>query len=611
MGTIHIRRGWQIAVVTAYLAVTAGAFAAAPLVSATIEPAQITVGESAQLTITNLGTGMEPVALPVVSGLEFRVVGQSRRIEIVNGATLATTSIVVRITPQVAGIFTIPGITPKSQPLVLRVDPDNAIGTPSRSGSFSSAGSPPIIAGGATANGIRMTADGSAFVRLTVPKREVYVGESVPIEIEVGMRAGFVSSLNGLPTLTGNDFTLDNLSHKPERNERSIDGKLFSLLTWHSALAAIKPGIFSLSVETPLTVRIRTRPQRESMLDDLLGDPFLQNIFGATVSKDISVASPPSELTVLALPTQGRPADFSGAVGTFKIASDISSTTAAAGDPLTLRMHVTGSGNFDRVDTTMLEHVDQWKTYPPKSSFIPSDAIGYQGEKTFEQPLIASRPGAQILPGLAFSYFDPASRRYETARSAPLRLTISPSLADSTLNYPQVPASGATPAANQGHAGLRPDHVAAEIFANSLVPLYLQPRFLAIPSILALLFAGGWLGARRDPNDNASVRHRATAKAAHRALAQMDAAARCGDSTLFFNSARSALQQAQAARRQAATEQMTTADIDARLGGDSDDIHRLFALADEAQYSGHEPTAADFARWMQIVRYQLMGEQAS
>ncbi len=62
-----------IAIIIAYLAM-APAFAAAPLVSATIAPAQITVGESAQLTITSLGSGMEPISLPVVPGLEFRVV---------------------------------------------------------------------------------------------------------------------------------------------------------------------------------------------------------------------------------------------------------------------------------------------------------------------------------------------------------------------------------------------------------------------------------------------------------------------------------------------------------------------------------------------------------
>src|SRR5208337_1754930 len=108
-----------------------------------------------------------------------------------------------------------------------------------------------------------------------------------------------------------------------------------------------------------------------------LGGPFLQNFFNGIVPKDITIASPPSELKVLPLPTEGRPKDFSGAVGNFKIASDISAASAAAGDPLTLRLHITGTGNFDRVDSTMLDHLDHWKTYPAKSSFTPGDPIGY------------------------------------------------------------------------------------------------------------------------------------------------------------------------------------------------------------------------------------------
>jgi hypothetical protein len=610
MRTNLIRRSWLIVPITAYFFGMAAAFAAAPLVNATLEPRQISMGESAQLTITSSGTGMEAITLPVVSGLEFRVIGQSRRVEIINGATLATTSVVMRITPQMAGIFTIPGITPKSQPLVLRVNPDNGTGSSSSYGSSSSSNRPPLVPGGSTVSGVRLTADGSAFVRLSLPKRDVYVGESIPVEIEVGMRAGFVTSLNGLPTLTGSEFTLNNLSRQPERVEKLIDGKPFTLLTWHSVLAPVKPGTFTLSVETPLTVRVRTRPQRDSVIDDLLGDPFLQNFFGATVPKDITVASPPAELTVLALPTEGRPPDFSGAVGTFAINSNISSTTAAAGDPLTLRMRVTGSGNFDRVDSPMLEHVDQWKTYPPKSSFKPSDAVGYKGEKTFEQPLIASRPGAQTLPALTFSYFDPTTRRYETTRSSPLSVTISPALADSTLTAPAAPMTSSAPA-NQPPSGLRPDHAAAETFANSLVPLYLQPRFLAFPSLLALAFAGGWFGLRRraEVSGEPKVRERSLSKAANRVLLQMETAARSGDTALFFNSARSGLRQRLATRWQVAAELVTAAEVEERLGSDGADVGQIFALADEANYSGHEITTTDFARWTQIVRNQLTDEK--
>jgi hypothetical protein len=584
------------------------AFADDPLVYATLQPAQIPLGESAQFTITNLGDGTNPISMPVVAGLKFEIIARTREVQLINGTTLPSSSIVMRVTPQMAGIFTIPAVTPKAQPLVLQVNAA-ASGTnrPSLAGPAAPI-RPPILFGGSIPKGVRLTDDGSAYVRLSVPKREVYVGESVPVEIEVGMRSGFVSSLNGLPKLTDDNFALNNLSHQPERTEKLINGEPFVLLTWRSTLAVVKPGVFPLSAEAPLTVKVRTRPKRESSLDDRFGDPFWQNLFGATVPKDINVTSPAQELTVRELPAESRPADFHGAIGTFSIASDVSPIKADVGDPLTLRMRVTGSGNFDRVDSTMLDHLDQWKTYPPKSSFNTSDPIALGGVKTFEQPVIASKPGVQELPGLTFSYFDPNTRHYETARSAPLSVSISPSLADSRT-APQALGTAAL-ADNKFAAGLRPDHVETPAM-SSLIPLYLQAKFLAIPSIVVLAFAAGWVSARRrrSVGERESASDRIASRAANRSLAQMQAAARAGDVALFFDSARTALQSMLAARWQLAPEAITAAELEDRLGVESD-IRELFALADEAKYSGHKLNATDFARWLRIVRRQLTSDRA-
>ena len=587
--------------------VAATASADDPLVYATIQPAQILLGESAQFTITNLGDGTNPINIPVVSGLKFEIIGRTREVQIINGTTLPSTSIIMRVTPQIAGIFTIPAVTPKAQPLVLQVNAAaSGASIPHPSGS-SAPIPPPILSGGSIPKGVRLTDDGSAYVRLSVPKREVYVGESVPVEIEVGMRSGFVASINGMPKLTDDDFTLNSLSHQPERTEKLINGEPFVLLTWRSTLAVIKPGAFALSAEVPLTVKIRTRPKQQSSLDDRFGDPFWQNLFGATVPKDINVTSPAQELTVHELPAEGRPVDFHGAIGTFSIASDVSPIKAEVGDPLTVRMRITGSGNFDRVDSSMLDHLDQWKTYPPKSSFNTSDPLSFSGMKTFEQPVIASKPGVQELPGLTFSYFDPNTRRYETARSAPLTVSISPALADSR-SAPEPPAT-ASSSENKYAAGLRADHVETSA-VSSLVPLYLQPRFLAVPSIVVLAFAAGWLGARRrrGAGEWESASDRIASRAAKRALAQMQAAARAGDAALFFEAARTALQPLLAARWQLEPEQITTAEVEGRVGADND-VRQLFALADEAKYSGRKLNATDFARWLRIVRRQLMSDK--
>jgi hypothetical protein len=612
MSTRLIKRSGLLAGITLSIvaAAIAPAFAAAPPVNATLEPSQIALGDSAQLTITSSGKGLEIPKLPQVPGLELRIVGQSQRIQLINGAALASTSLIVRVTPQTAGVFTIPGIAPDSEPLVLRVTPPGSPTTPGKSPGIGAPG----MAAGANANGGRMSADGAAFVRLILPKRDIYVGESVPVDIEVGLRDGFARP-NALPTLVGSDFTLNNLSHQPEQVQRAVDGKPYIVLTWHSVVAAVKPGKFSLTVEAPLTVRIRTRPQRDSMIDDMLGDPFMQNFFGATITKDITAASLPSELTVLELPVDGRPKDYSGAVGSFKIAGDISSTTAAAGDPLTLRMHVTGAGNFDRVDSSMLEHLDQWKTYPPKSSFKAADALGLKGEKIFEQPLIASKPGVQSLPGLAFSYFDPNTHRYETVHSAPLNVTVSPSQADRSLNANATPGpAGTAPPAGSAateasNTGLRPDHAVTEAGATTLVPPYLQPRFLAIPSLLALGFAGGWLGLRRrgvGSGDAREGRRRRASKGIDRVFRDMEAAARARDAASFFALARTLLDSLPRTEPDPLR-------LEDGLGGENDDLRRFLALADEVNYAGLQPTQEEFDRWIALTReaWQRMNGRVS
>jgi hypothetical protein len=81
----------------------------------------------------------------------------------------------------------------------------------------------------------------------------------------------------------------------------------------------------------------------------------------------------------------------------------------------------------------------------------------------------------------------------------------------------------------------------------------------------------------------------------------MAAASAAGDAAQFFGAARSVLQQVLSVHWQIEPEQVTTAEVDARLGAQDPHIRRLFALADEANYSGRAPRAADFVRWTRLV----------
>ena len=513
-----------IVAILGMLAPAAFAMAQAGLAYETIQPEHIRLGESATLRVTSLDGDLPNIPLPVVSGLSFELIGRAQGLEFVNGTSIPSTSILIRVTPQMAGIFSIPGLSPKSEPVVLDVvsaDDSN----PSALIKPKPTPTPPLMATTPLPKGVQLKAGGAAFVELAIATRAVYVGESVPVDIELGLRPGIVTSLNGLPTLNGGEFTLNNLSRQPERRDKVIDGNPFLVMTWHSVIAAVKPGDFSLSVDTPLSVKINTRSAEDMAFAAWLGGPFLQSMYSGIAPKDVTVTSPATELKVLPLPTQGRPKDFSGAVGDFQVSSDISPAHAAVGDPLTLRLRVSGVGNFDRVDSTMFGHLDHWKTYPAKSSFTPGDAVGYKGEKVFEQPLIAAQAGEQSIPGLDFSYFSPSTRRYERARTSPIKVTIAASLADSSLSAPAAAQNPQGAPISRSAQGLRPDHPQPRSSVSAFTPLYFRAPFLAVPATLALILAGCWFAVR----PNAA---RARSRAAERALARLHAAARSARPTL-------------------------------------------------------------------------------
>jgi hypothetical protein len=610
----HFPRILAVAVAAALIAET---LTAAPAVSAQLDPPEISLGEAAVLSVTTSGQSARDVSLPKVAGLDIIPVGQSQQIQIINGVTTATRTLNYQVIPQRAGTFTIPPLDPADKQLVLHVRRGNGSSSAAR-GNASSGGAnlPPPITGGLSAGATRLDQDGAAFVRLRLPKRELRVGELVPVEIQVGLRAGLAGQLSGLPTLNGDAFTLNKLPKQPEQAQEVVNGQPYTVLTWRSALAAVKAGEFSLSVQTPVTVQVRTqmaRPRMRGMFGDLFDDPFFQNFFGGVTEKQITLASEPDAIKVLELPTEGRPSDFNGAVGEFDVTAELTTTNATVGDPLTLRLKVTGTGNFDRVNSAMLGEVGGWKTYKPAAKFEAADSASLTGEKVFEQAIIPSQAGSLALPAMSFSYYNPDAGRYETKRTSPLTITVAPAPAGglaATVPPANAPANAsARPASGQVSAdGLRPDHAIRGRTVASLRPLYFQPWFLATQSALLLGFAAlGLILRRREAraHDPSAERAKAARKAVEACLAEMEAAANAQDAARFFASARSALQHRLATRWGLVPEAITIAEVDARMNGDGAEIRRLFALADQAAYSGQHLAAGDFQQWKTTVLNQL------
>ena len=320
--------------------------------------------------------------------------------------------------------------------------------------------------------------------------------------------------------------------------------------------------------------------------------------------KEVTLGSEPEVLTVLPLPTANRPADFAGAVGQFEIKASAAPVSVTAGDPITLRVAVSGSGAFDRASTEGLPNASGWKTYPPKSTFEPTDSAGYQGTKTFEQVVIPKDDSVKEIPALRFSFFDPEKHRYETRTTAPIPVQVT----GAPVNFAAAPVAptAATPA--PAAPDLVPNKVETGHSVATLRPVFLSPWFLGAQGLPLGALAVGLAFIRRKRRfaaDPTLARANAANRAIQTQLDAMDQATRQHAPTGFFLAARSVLQQRLGERWGVRPETITLAEINARLNGAGEGIRPVFEMADRISYSGQEFGDADYRGWKELVVTQL------
>jgi hypothetical protein len=587
----------------------APAFAAQSQVTTKLEPKSIALGESAQLTVTSNGATQSTV--PNVDGLEIEPIGQQTSIQMINGNVTTNVEQLFSVTPNHAGDFTIPPIGGNGQPIKLHVD--NGSGgqtqwTMPQSRSHLRAPSFSQPSNSATVD----SKNQSAFLRIELPKQELTVGELVPVRVKAYFRAGVSASLNGLPTLSSDAFTLNKVDDNPEQSNEVINGAPYTVVTWTSALSAVKAGDYPLNLDLPVMMRVqekgarRSNPFKDFFGDDsAFDDSFFDNFFSNATQKPLTLHTNGATVKIKPLPTQGRPADFSGAVGQFEASSEVSVKNGTTGDPLTLKIRIQGRGNFDRVTTSGLTNSSDWKTYKPNGKFTANDSAGIEGEKTFEQSIVPTKPGAQEIPALNFSYFDPEAQRYVTKSTTPIAIDV----AQGNASVPVATAAPVADAPKPNSDGLAPDQLVTGRTVSSLRPLVLTPWFITLNAVMIAAIVLGaafrWLRHRR-ANDPHRLQREATEKLVRESLAKMDSALKAQDATRFFNAARQALQERLAAKWELPTSRVTIPEIRARLNGNGEEIRSVFQTADEIAYSGRQFTVPDLQQWRAVVQQQLL-----
>ncbi len=125
------------------------------------------------------------------------------------------------------------------------------------------------------------------------------------------------------------------------------------------------------------------------------------------------------KMNIQALPDEGKPNDFSGAIGQFDFDVQVSPPTVKVGDPLTVRLQISGEGNLNNVQLPTINDSQNFKTYEPQTK-------EENGRIVSEQVYIPKNDKINDIPILAFSYFDVVKGAYATITKGPFPIKVEP-----------------------------------------------------------------------------------------------------------------------------------------------------------------------------------------
>ena len=275
------------------------------------------------------------------------------------------------------------------------------------------------------------------FIKAEVSKTNPYVEEEVLVhyKLYIGSAAQrYQANISKLPAFTGLwTYELGDRTAEKRPYRENLNGKSYSVVDLYDvALYPQKAGTLTISpLEVEMVVQIAVqRAQSNDPWANFFNNPF----FGGNVQNiDLQVASKPLTLHVKELPAAGRPADFSGLVGSFSMRSELSRDALQANDATNFSIVISGKGNLQHVEAPQVNFPSDIDTHEPGVNDRIHSEIksGVNGSRTFEYILIPREAGEFEIPQAGFSYFDPVQKQYVTLHSNPYTLKVSKGSADS------------------------------------------------------------------------------------------------------------------------------------------------------------------------------------
>lgn len=550
-------------------------------VSARVEPNPLPLGESGQLLV--VVEGSQKAEPPVIEGNDYLQIayrGPSTQVAIVNGEMTATLTHIFQIQPNQLGKF-------RLSPLTVVVD-----GKRYQTEEFILEvvkGAPDSIDVGRI-----------AWLEFDLPDRDVFVGETISTRLRMLMLNQATFPNRGLPQVEGDAFSITPIDTEPDISRRIKDGRYYDVYAWDLGITPVKAGQQTLQFQSTHTLRI-PESQRGNRRDpfNLFGnDPIFGSVFGRYQDKQIVANSQPAVLTIQPHPEDGRPDNFNGAIGSFSIAASTESRDLVEGDPVTLRIELSGEGNFSQLIPPEFPAGHEFKTYPPRVLEEDLDKQQFRGSKSFEYVVIPLSASITEVPGIAFAYLHPETGTYRELSTSPIPLSIaSAGNASSPLTAPSF-AGGMRPFSinqRQDAANLLPIKIS---LGNTVIPPTLTRVHQAlIASTVAPAFILGlafWLKRSRQlaRQDREKIRLKSLEAKILFHRDQMRQARRQKDALVFYREGSRALQAALARQLGCNPEAITEKEVGSlwapSLGDDEmkRSVQQFFRKVDALRYSG-------------------------
>lgn len=378
--------------------------------------------------------------LPSFSGFNSFYSGRASHFTFVNGKSNSITEFNYVLVPKSAGVYTLEPISLnvdgreyQTEPIQIEVLGQQNIpqNTAPPQNTMPISPNPPSLVSAPTIPSLppAQGEDANIFLRVNANKRIVYSNEQLLLTYSLLTRydtryEGFEKE----PETSGFWVEEFPIGRDIEKQAETIGGRKYvradvrklALFPTAAGEYVIKPGSVKVSVQ------IEQNPS--GFLDEFFNDSFFSNsgVFARRVDKVLNAQ--PITIVVKPLPQEGKPRNFSGAVGDFRMVSDVDKRTVNQNEPVTLKLSIEGEGSVETLAHPPIPEIPDVRIYDSdtKSEFYKSENV-ISGKKTFEIIFIPRSAGKLRIPALDFIFFNPKTEKYVTLKTESYEIKVNPS----------------------------------------------------------------------------------------------------------------------------------------------------------------------------------------